>query len=165
MLQQQQVKGCSHSYRSAVAGYSLACILPAVKSGWAGYSYSYEWTLLPANPRWAAYSYVCTLPPEKSGWAGCWPGTGLEPIREMKSRTTHQAVLVQASQLTEPLRTDHWPKQVELVHGGRVEGKRGTALFPYGLIDHTPFTVFVMRYFYHLCLSAADCGSSSFLMT
>ena len=141
MLQQQEVKGCSHSHRSAVAGYSLACTLPPAKSGWAvysyvstlppaksgwaGYSYSYEWTLLPANPRWAVYSYVSTLPPAKSGWAGCWPGTGLEPIREMKSRTTHQAVLVQASQLIEPLLTDHWPKQVELVHGGRVEGGRG----------------------------------------
>ena len=107
MLQQQEVKGCSHSYRSAVAGYSLACTLPPAKSGW------------------AVYSYVSTLPPAKSGWAGCWPGTGLEPIREMKSRTTHQAVLVQASQLIEPLLTDHWPKQVELVHGGRVEGGQG----------------------------------------
>ena len=71
---------------------------PPANSRWAGYSY--VCTLPPAKSGWAAYSYVCTLLPAKSGWAGCWPGTGVEAIREMKSRTTHQAVLVQASRLT-----------------------------------------------------------------
>lgn len=63
MLQQQQVKGRSHSYKSAVAAYSLACTLPLAKSGWAGYSYE---CTLPRQTPGGLVTVMCAPFPQQS---------------------------------------------------------------------------------------------------